>query len=234
MSWKSVSKISRTPQRPKEEPAQVAAPTPAEDPSDLQKRLDAMAEEDKQADQGREGIMAALKQQYLEGTPFDTLLDESGVPRATLFRWRKEQRWDEEKNKKLILAQKLADSLEFYSNPQTTEQALAQSNLNLLLRIQGVNLAKITHKALSGEAPDVIAISMADALQKYSGMLEKLIKSDQSIKTGGVERKEVVHIQALDMDDAVRLALEMKRQGKVITVQEAMSLLTAQQAQKKS
>ena len=176
--------------------------------------------------------MVTLKQEYLEGKPFDQIVAESGIPRATLYRWRKDQRWDEEKNRKLQLAQKLAESIAFYENPTNTETALAQANLNLLLRIQGMNLAKLISKAAGNEAPDVTALAMSDALNKYSGMLEKLIKSEQSLKTGGVERKEVVHIQALDMDDAVRLCLEMKKQGQVISVQEAMALLTAQQATK--
>lgn len=176
--------------------------------------------------------MVALKQQYLEGKPFDQILAESGIPRATLFRWRKDQKWDEEKERKLVLAQKLAESIAFYENPTNTEQALAQANLQLLLRIQGMNLSKLISKVASGESPDVIALAMSDSLNKYSGMLEKLIKSDQSIKSGGVERKEIVHVQALDMDDAVRLCLELKKKGQVISVQEAMSLLTAQAASK--
>lgn len=238
MSLIRVSKFSRGSQAkpqaaPPEAPVQNETPVSQEEPkSDLQKRLERMDEEDKREDMSRQGLMDALKQQYLEGRPFDKILEESGVPRATLFRWRKEQKWDEEKNKKLALAQKLAESLAFYEDPTNTEQALAQSNLQLLLKIQGINLAKLAHKALAGEAPDMIAVMMSDSLNKYSGMLEKLIKSDHSIKSGGVERKEVVHIQALDMDDAVRLALEMKKKGQQITVQEAMSLLTAQQANK--
>lgn len=192
----------------------------------------AASPEELQADKSREGIMATLKQEYLEGKPFDQILAESGISRTTLFRWRKDQKWDEARDRKLILAQKLAESIAFYENPVNTEQALAQANLQLLLRIQGMNLSKLISKVASGESPDVIALAMSDSLNKYSGMLEKLIKSDQSIKSGGVERKEVVHIQALDMDDAVRLALQMKKQGQLITVQEAMSILTAQQANK--
>lgn len=183
-------------------------------------------------DTGREGIMLALKEQYLAGKPFDQIIAESGISRSTLFRWRKDQRWDEEKNRKLQAAQKLQESLAFYDDPTNTETALAQGNLKLLLRIQGINLSKLMAKAVTGESPDIIALSMSDALNKYSGMLEKLIKSEQSIKSGGVERKEIVHVQALDMDDAVRLALQMKKQGTVISVQEAMALLTAQQAAK--
>lgn len=209
-------------------------PVSQEPKSDLQKRLDQMVEEDEREDMGRQGLMDALKQQYLEGRPFDKMIEESGVPRATLFRWRKQQKWDEEKNKKQILAQKLVESLAFYENPSNSEQALAQANLQLLLRIQGVNLAKLTHKALAGEAPDLIAIAMSDALNKYSGMLEKLIKSDHSIKSGGVEKKEVIHVHQLDMDDALRLALELKKQGHQITVQDAMALLQAQQSAKKT
>lgn len=238
MSWKSISKISRNsaPQDPQQKETKAAAEfilqaagIKAQEPK---AEPQPQAKEANKEDQGREGQMAALKQQYVEGKPFDDIIAESGIPRATLFRWRKDQNWDEEKNKKAILAQKLVETLAFYEDPKNTEGALAERNLQLLLKIQGINLAKLMHKAISGEAPDVIALMMSDSLNKYSGMLEKLIKSDQSIKSGGVERKEVVHIQALDMDDAVRLALEMKKKGTVITVQEAMALLTAQQSKK--
>jgi len=230
MALKTVSKFSRgSAAKPAESPAilplenetKVSLPPEEQAPTGPQPE-----------DKGREGVMATLKQEYLEGKPFDQIVAESGIPRATLYRWRKDQRWDEEKNRKLQLAQKLAESIAFYENPDNTETALAQANLNLLLRIQGMNLSKLIAKAAGNEAPDVTALAMSDALSKYSGMLEKLIKSDQSIKSGGVEKKEVRHIQAIDMDDAVNLALEMKRKGQSISVQEAMSLLTAQAASK--
>lgn len=225
MSWKTVSKISRGSQGSEQKVPDEIMPTVIESPSEPRTP---------KQDRDREGLMETLKQEYVLGKPFDELLAESGIPRATLFRWRREQGWDLEKNKKQILARKLAESLAFYEDPANTEQALAQSNLQLLLRIQGMNLAKLVHKAASGEAPDVIALTMSDSLNKYSSMLEKLIKSDQSIKSGGVERKEVVHVHQLDMDDALRLALELKKKGQQITVQEAMALLQAQQSSKKA
>lgn len=209
-------------------PADLNGPDPK-----LSEKLGEMIKEDKREDSGREGIMLALKQQYLEGKPFDEILEESGIPRATLFRWRKQQKWDEEKNRKSDLDKKLAETLAFYEDPAHTEQAVAERNLQLLLRIQGLNLAKLFHRAVAGEAPDMLAIAMSDSLNKYSSTLEKLIKSDHSIKSGGVEKKEVIHVHQLDMDDALALALELKKKGQQITVQEAMALLQAQQSTKK-
>lgn len=227
MSWKSISRISLT---------QTSASAQHSSPEPSKAAPQEPAKQDQEAsteDLGREGQKEALREMYLAGKPFDELLSESGIPRATLFRWRREGKWDDEKNKKAILAQKLADTLAFYDNPENTEQAIAESNLKLLLRIQGINLSKIMHRAASGEAPDLIAITMSDSLSKYANMLEKLIKSDQSIKSGGVEKKEVVHIHQIDMDDALNLALELRRKGQQITVQEAMVLLQAQQSSKK-
>lgn len=255
MSWKNISKISRgpnestksetsdeTPVPPKKDRSAEAqfvfqsmmGLQPMEEPkSDLQKRLDLMSEEDKREDEDREGLIANLKLQYLNGTPFDQLIQESGVSRSTLFRWRKEGNWDYEKNKAIILAKKLQETLQFYEDPSNTEKALAQHNLQLLLKIQGINLAKLAHSAMSGGAPDVIAVAISDSLNKYSSMLEKLIKSEQSLKSDGVEKKQVVHVHQIDMDEAVQLALEMKRKGHTISVQDAIGLLQAQQSVKK-
>lgn len=221
-------------------PPTGTSPSPTSPPADpdgpdpkLSEKLTVMAVEDRKEDQGREGIMRALKQQYLEGKPFDEIIEESGISRSTLFRWRKQQKWDEEKNRKSNLDQKLVETLAFYEDPTNTEQAIAERNLQLLLRIQGLNLAKLFHRAVAGEAPDMLAIAMSDSLNKYSSTLEKLIKSDQSIKSGGVETKQVIHVHQLDMDDALALALELKKNGQQITVQEAMALLQAQQSTKK-
>jgi hypothetical protein len=186
-----------------------------------------------QAEQEREDSppnLEAVREEYIRGKGIPQLAREYGMVEATLYRWAREKGWKEERDRELDLMSKYRDSIRHLLREDSTTKAVAEGNLKLLLKIQGMNLAKLMRDIGSEKAPDLTAMAMADSLNKYTAMLEKLVKTDQSIKTDGVERKEVVHIQKVDMDDAVRLALEMKKAGKHITVQEAMALIAAQHA----
>lgn len=188
-----------------------------------QQEISPEAEHDKRQEE-------TIRQEYILGKGIPQLAQEYGLNEHTLYRWAREKGWKAERDRELDLASKYRASIRHLLDEGTNTKAIAEGNLQLLLKIQGMNLAKLMRDVGSEKAPDLTAMAMSDALNKYTAMLEKLVKTDQSIKSDGVERKEVVHIQKVDMDDAVRLALEMKRSGKQITVQEAMALIAAQHA----
>lgn len=153
------------------------------------------------------------------------------ISERTLQDWAKKEAWRDEQNQIEIMTSKLKDSLKWLLDPTTEEGALAEGNLKVLLEIQGIHLAHMKYSMLTGDnsLATIFPSGMADAIQKYAGALEKLNKTSTNMKNGGVSKSEVTHKHEIDMDKALQLAMQLKKEtGKVITVTEAAKILDDQ------
>lgn len=155
---------------------------------------------------------------------------ELGIPEPTLYNWHSRSKWRDERDKLQIMSKKLSDSLNYLLDPQTSEEAIAEGNLKILLEIQGIHLANLKYAMLTGDHTLMTALprSIADGIQKYAGAIEKIVNARTKLKNGGVDERKITHVHQIDMDQALQLALEAKRKGNPITVQEAIALIEAQ------
>ena len=170
----------------------------------------------------------AIKEQFVtKGKSEDELAEEFGVPKGTISSWASRDGWREERKFHENLARELTESVSFLVDPNTEEKALAEGNRRILLQIQGLHLAKIKHDILAGKP----IIDIADAVQKYTTALNKI--NDTKMKMDGDHdpTKAVMHYH-LDMDKALELALEARRRGQSLTINEAAEALVAQQKEK--
>lgn len=159
------------------------------------------------------------------------LSDMFAIPERTLQNWAAKEGWRDEKDNIEIMATKLKDSLKWLLDPETQENAIAEGNLKVLLEIQGIHLAQMKYSMLTGDhtVSTYLPSALADSIQKYAGALEKLNKTSVSLKNGGVEKHEHTHKHEIDMDKALQLAMQLKKEtGKVITVTEAAKILDDQ------
>lgn len=160
------------------------------------------------------------------------------VPVRTIQDWASKDDWRSERDKIEIMSTKLKDSLKWLLDPNTEESALSQGNLKVLLEIQGIHLAHMKYAMLSGDQTSFASAfpsGLADAIQKYAGALEKLNKTAVNLKNDGVDKSEVVHRHQIDMDQALQLAMRLKKEtGKVITVTDAARILDDQMKGKTS
>lgn len=160
------------------------------------------------------------------------LAEDHGVPETTIYDWSKKENWLEEKVRIDSVAEKLRESISFLMDPKNNEEALSKGNLRVLLQIQGVHLAHMQYAMITGDHQNISTIfpsGVADAIQKYANSLEKINKTFQNIKNGGVDKSETKHVHQIDMDQALQLALQVKREtGQPMTVIEAAKLLEEQ------
>lgn len=160
------------------------------------------------------------------------LSEEHGVPDTTIYDWSKKENWLEEKERVSGVTDKLRDSVNFLMDPKNDDEALSKGNLRVLLQIQGMHLAHMQYAMLTGDHQNISTIfpqGISDAIQKYANAVEKINKTLQNIKNGGVDKSETKHVHQIDMDQALQLALKVKREtGQPMTVIEAAKILEEQ------
>jgi hypothetical protein len=160
------------------------------------------------------------------------ICEELDLKEPTVYSWSKKDLWAEERDKHEILLKQLAQTVAFYSDPNVEADVMAEGNLKMLLKIQGLALARIQHAALSGLDP-IALLNLPDTIQKFANALDKLNTTKIKMDNGGVEKSEVTHVHQVDMDDALRLVLSAKKEGKRISVGEAAQVLAEQQKKNK-
>lgn len=178
-------------------------------------------------------MIREIRQAYVTSqAAIKDLAEEHGVPETTIYDWCKKEGWVEEKERVASVHEKLRESIGFLMDPKNHEDALAKGNLRVLLQIQGMHLAHMQYAMMTGDHQNMSTIfpsGLADAIQKYANSIEKINKTFTNIENGGVDKKEVTHKHQIDMDQALQLALKVKREtGQAMTVGEAAKLLEEQ------
>lgn len=182
----------------------------------------------------REALRKKIKDHYLTSPnepSFQELEDEFRVARSTIHGWATKDKWVDVRNRNQTLLRKMGEKVAFLLDPKTETEAILSSNLTDIAQIQGLHINHIKYAMATGDKTHIDAIlplGIADALQKSAAALEKLNNTLIKQKNDGVEKTEVRHIHQVDMNDAVRVALEAKAQGQVITVNEAAKALDKQ------
>ncbi len=176
-----------------------------------------LSEEDKLKDE--------IRRLYVSGKPVKEIekMYEGKVAERTIYHWADTLGWKEEKAYLDDLLQKQKESLQFLQDPNTTNDAIAKANLRVLLQIQGMHLANTVYRMNAG----LPVFDVSDQLQKVSAALEKLTKTKHSMENGGKDEKTVKHLH-LDMNKALELALEARKKGVNMTVEEAAKALEKQ------
>lgn len=172
-----------------------------------------------------EELKKKIKDQFVtHGKSEDVLEKEFGKPRGTISSWAFREGWRDERKRFLTLAKQVAETVKFLSDPNTEDKAIIEGNARMAIEIQGMHLAKIKSDMLYGNT----SIGLVETINKYAAALDKLNNTLAKSKAGNVDEKVVRHIHKIDMDEAVKIALEARKRGQIITVGQAAEAMIEQ------
>ena len=137
------------------------------------------------------------------------VIDATGWPKATAYRYRDQNRWKEQFELEYKQTQALSKTIAFLDDPSTTEEVIADKNYELASRILNLSLSRLESTLLA----EIDGPIYSEALQKLTTTLEKLTNTKNNRTNKGVSKKKV-QIEKLDWNRLIEHSAEMEDSDK--------------------
>jgi len=164
-----------------------------------------------------------MYQRWRETGNVSTVSDQFGFTRATVHKYKTQDKWEERKQAEIDEEAELREKMNMILDPDTDENKLATFNRRTIFQIQALYLEEIKQRIMNGERVEGIV----NAIQKLSSSNEKLTSTMLKTQSGGVEKSQNVQLN-IDMDKVLDTILKAREKGIELSMEEAMNIMEAE------